>query len=227
MVLLFGKNLLHPLLNGRKILPHSIMLILVNGMWEVTMLLSFFFLIFIYLFIYFWLCWVFVSVRGPSPVAASGGHSSSRRAGPSPSRPLLLRSTGSRHAGSVIVAHGPSCSAACGIPPDQGSNPCPLHRQADSQPLRHQGSPMLLSSEGFKCDLIPLALPFCLENAYIMHSGCSFSLGPWMWRYMHETEPKCSEPSGTCWHIKSARNMFAVASHWSLGVAFCAASWII
>ena len=53
---------------------------------------------------------------------------------------LLLRSTGSRRAGSVIVAHGPSCSAACGIFPDQGSNPCSLHWQADSQPLRHQGS---------------------------------------------------------------------------------------
>ena len=61
-------------------------------------------------------------------------------------RPLiitaLLRSTGSRRAGSVIVAHGPSCSAACGIFPDQGSNPCPLHWQADSQPLCHQGSPV-------------------------------------------------------------------------------------
>ena len=55
----------------------------------------------------------------------------------------LLRSTGSRRAGSVIVAHGPSCSVACGIFPDQGSNPCPLHWQADSQPLRHQGSPGL------------------------------------------------------------------------------------
>ena len=33
------------------------------------------------LFIYFWVCWVFVSVRGLSPVAASGGHSSSRCAG--------------------------------------------------------------------------------------------------------------------------------------------------
>ena len=30
------------------------------------------------------------------------------------------------------------CSAACGIFPDQGSNPCPLHWQADSQPLHHQ-----------------------------------------------------------------------------------------
>ena len=34
-----------------------------------------------------------------------------------------------------------SCSAACGIFSDQGSNPCPLHWQADSQPLCHQGSP--------------------------------------------------------------------------------------
>ncbi|XP_049556957.1 ubiquitin carboxyl-terminal hydrolase isozyme L3 isoform X1 [Orcinus orca] len=32
---------------------------------------------------------------------------------------------------------------ACEIFPDQGTNPCPLHRQADSQPLRHQGSPSL------------------------------------------------------------------------------------
>ena len=96
-----------------------------------------------YLFIiYFWLCWVFVSVRGLSVVAASGGHSSSRCAGLSLSWPLLLRSTGSRRAGSVIVAHGPNCSAACGIFPDQGSNPCPLHQQADSQPLHHQGSPL-------------------------------------------------------------------------------------
>ena len=67
---------------------------------------------------------LFIAVRGPLTI-----------------RGLLLRSTGSRRAGSVIVAHGPSCSVACGILPDQGSNPCPLHWQADSQPLRHQGSP--------------------------------------------------------------------------------------
>ena len=80
-----------------------------------------------FLFIYLWLCWVLVSVRGISPVAASGGHSSSRCAGLSLSQPLLLRSTGSRRAGSVIVAHGPSCSTACGIFPDQGSNLGSLH----------------------------------------------------------------------------------------------------
>ena len=98
-------------------------------------------LFFFFLIIYLWLCWVFVSVRGLSLVVASGGHSSSRCAGLSLSRPLFLRSTGSRRAGSVIVAHGPSRSTARGIFPDQGTNPCPLHWQADSQPLHHQGSP--------------------------------------------------------------------------------------
>ena len=84
-------------------------------------------------------------MRGLSPVAASGVHCSSRCAGLSLSQPLLLRSTGSRRAGSVVVVHGPSRSTACGIFPDQGSNPCPLHWQADSQPLRHQGSPTTLT----------------------------------------------------------------------------------
>ena len=104
----------------------------------------------IYLFIYLWLCWVFVSVRGLSLVVASGGHSSSRCVVLSLSRPLLLRSTGSRRAGSVVVAHGPSCSAAYGILSDQGSNPCPLHWQADSQPLRHQGSPSACLTEMYR-----------------------------------------------------------------------------
>ena len=70
---------------------------------------------------------VFIAVRGPLTIAA-----------------VLLRSTGSKRAGSVIVAHGPSCSVACGIFPDQGSNPCSLHWQADSQPLRHQGRPSIV-----------------------------------------------------------------------------------
>ena len=48
---------------------------------------------------------------------------------------------GSRLLGSVVVAHRLSCSAARGIFPDRGSNPCPLHWQADLQPLHHQGSP--------------------------------------------------------------------------------------
>ena len=42
-----------------------------------------------YVCMYVWLCWVLVSVRGLSPVVASGGHSSSRCAGLPPSRPLV------------------------------------------------------------------------------------------------------------------------------------------
>ena len=68
---------------------------------------------------------LFITVRGPLTIVAF----------------FLLRSTGCRRAGSVVVAHRPSCSMACGIFPDKGLNPCPLHWQAVSQPLRHQGSP--------------------------------------------------------------------------------------
>ena len=39
---------------------------------------------------------------------------------------------GLQSTGSVVVVHGLSCSAACGIFPDQGSNPRPLHWQVDS-----------------------------------------------------------------------------------------------
>ena len=122
----------------------------------------------LFFYIYFWLCWVFVSVRGLSLVVASGGHSSSRCAGLSLSRPLLLQSTGSRRAGSVIVAHGPSCSAACGIFPDQGSNLCPVHWQADSQPLRHQGSPtFILKALGFALNFMDLSSEICRSGQIV------------------------------------------------------------
>ena len=51
------------------------------------------------LFIYFWLCWVFVAARGLSLLAASGGYSSLRCAGFSLRWLLSLWSTGSRPAG--------------------------------------------------------------------------------------------------------------------------------
>ena len=44
-------------------------------------------------------------------------------------------------AGFIVVSYGLSCSAICGIFPDQGSNLCLLHWQADSLPLRHEGCP--------------------------------------------------------------------------------------
>ena len=133
-------------------------------------------------------------MRGLSLVVAGGGHSSSRCAGLSLSRPLLLRSTGSRRAGSVVVAHGPSCSVACGIFPDQGSNPCPLHWQADSQPLHHQGSPALgftnffilflisilfISSLIFIISFLLLTFGFVcssFSNAFMWRLGCLFEI---------------------------------------------------
>ena len=99
--------------------------------WSLPLLFFFFFLKgctffkVIYLFIYFWLRWVFIAARGLSAVAVSGGYSSLLCTGFSLRWPLLLRSTGSRCTGSVVVVHGLSCSAACGIFPAQGSNPCP------------------------------------------------------------------------------------------------------
>ena len=104
-----------------------------EGMEPRVLLVEIFFLINLFiLFIYFWLHWVFVAVCGFSLVAASESYSLLQCVGFSLWWLLLLWSMGSRCAGSVVVAHGPSCSGACGILPDQGSNPCPLHWQADS-----------------------------------------------------------------------------------------------
>ena len=44
---------------------------------------------------------------------------------------------------SVVVAHGLSCSAACGISLDQGPNSCLLHWQMDSLPLSQRVAPWL------------------------------------------------------------------------------------
>ena len=78
---------------------------------EVPLLCFFFLNKFIYL--YFLLLWVFIAVRGLLIAVAS-----------------LIAEHGAQ--ASVVVAHGLRCSVACGICPGQGSNPCPLHWQADS-----------------------------------------------------------------------------------------------
>ena len=96
------------------------------------------------LFIYLWLCWVFVAVHGLSLVAASESYSLLRCVGVSLWWLLLFEAwalgvwasvvvaRGLQSAGSVVVAHQLSCSVACGVFPDQNLNPCPLHWQADS-----------------------------------------------------------------------------------------------
>ena len=80
--------------------------------------------------------WVFVAALGLSLVVASGDCS------PEVGELLIVVDSlvALGHAGSEVVTHGLRCSAVCGILPDQGSNPCLLHWQADSLPLEHQGS---------------------------------------------------------------------------------------
>ena len=77
--------------------------------------------------------------------------------------------------GSVVVAHGLSCSAACGIFPDQGPNLCPLHWQADSQPLRHQGSPYSEFSDAQRCEgICQRSYRNCLVDSKSENTGLLF-----------------------------------------------------
>ena len=71
--------------------------------------------------------------------------------GPWGARSLVVVAPGLWIAGSVVVAHGLSCSLAYGIFLDQGSNPCLLHWQEDSLPLSYQGSPIVNFSALVTC----------------------------------------------------------------------------
>ena len=81
------------------------------------------------LFLLFLFIFVPVAAHGLSLVVARGGYSLAVV-----SRLLVAVASrcGSRGTGSVDVARGLSCPAACGIFLDQRSNTCPLHWQADS-----------------------------------------------------------------------------------------------
>ena len=78
-----------------------------------------------YVFIY-WLCWVFVATYGFSLVAASGKYSVVEVC----RLLIVMASLVAEHrlwgVGSGLVVHRISCFSACGIIPDQRSNPCPL-----------------------------------------------------------------------------------------------------
>ena len=92
-------------------------------------------------------------------------------------RAWALERTSFRSCGSWVLEHrfnsrGPqelSCPAARGIFPDQGSNPCLLHWQADSWPPSHQGSPLATSwSKGLieRFELCHLPLPSPKERKH-------------------------------------------------------------
>ena len=101
-------------------------------------------ILFIQVFIQFWLRWVFVAALRHSPIAVSGGYSLVAVWWLTVVASLIaeygLQSTQTL----VVMAHRLSCPATCGTFPDQGSNSCPMHWQADSQPLDHLGSPVSL-----------------------------------------------------------------------------------
>ena len=76
------------------------------------------------------------------------------------------------------MAHGLSCSAACGIFPDQRSNPCP-HWQADSSPLSHQGKPHV--DHFLKSLLHLLSYCFCFVFWVFGLEACGILVPrPWM-----------------------------------------------
>ena len=97
-----------------------------------------------YLSLYFWLCWGFMaavsrasSCRGQAPHCSGLPRCGAWALGWMGS---AVAAPGLESPGSVTVAHGLSCSMACGIFLDQGSNPHFLHWPADSLPLSHQES---------------------------------------------------------------------------------------
>ena len=78
-----------------------------------------------------------VSSRGSLRGAQAGGSAQGPVGGGPPALALLQFVV-------VVVAGGLRCSTECAIAPDQGSNPYPLHWQADSYSLGHQGSPEIV-----------------------------------------------------------------------------------
>ena len=68
---------------------------------------------------------------------------------------------------------------ACGIFPDQGSNLCPSHYQADSLPLDHQGSPSICG-----CIFKP---PHWIFKLLLVSPHCKFPLWyyPSQWSFVH------------------------------------------
>ena len=118
---------------------------------------------FIYLLIYFWMCWIFVATRRLFSSCGEWGLISLQCTGfpfcmTSLVVELVLQGTKASlvvviwlsSCGSQVLEHRfsslvpwLSCSTACGIFLDQGLNLCLLHWRVDSLPLSYQGSPTI------------------------------------------------------------------------------------
>ena len=98
----------------------------------------------LYLFSYFWLCWVFVAVHVLSLVAETGStlQSSKSRGQDSWGSAFSLAENGCRSEGSVVGVLGLSTSMVCGIFQEWGLNLCPLSYKLHSSMLNQQESPV-------------------------------------------------------------------------------------
>ena len=105
---------------------------------------SFFFLL---SFIYLFLAAVgLIAVLELSLIATSGGYSLASVLGLLTAVVCLVAKHGLYRAGSVVVAYTDLVALPHWNLPGPGVNQCPLHWQADSQPLDHQGNPPTLAS---------------------------------------------------------------------------------
>ena len=143
--------------------------------WRYTSISLCKFLWVFFLFFFFkWLYWIFFSLHRLSLVTVSEGYFSLRCMSFSLWWHLLLQNTDSRCKGFYSCCAraqwswppGFSCSKICGIFLDEGSNPCPLHRQADSSLLHQQGSPAWV----FKIKITSKSFIICTRTS---NSRCS------------------------------------------------------
>ena len=86
-------------------------------------------------------CWVFIAECGLSPASRAGGHSLAVVCGPLTVAVSLVAGYRLWSTRFRTCSHGLSSLAACGIFPNRGLNPCPLHWQAASLTLSHRESP--------------------------------------------------------------------------------------
>ena len=66
--------------------------------------------------------------------------------------------------GLIVVAHGLSCSTACGILPDKGSHLCLLHWHVNALPLSYQESlRFAILSEIWTCEYIKWSISLSIK----------------------------------------------------------------
>ena len=113
------------------------LIMLLNARRDISDFLNLFKIwLFIFIFLYYQLCWFFIAVCGLPPVVVPG--------------PLIAVASLVLNPGvcgtwaSVVSAHRLSCSVACGISQTGESNLCPLPWQMDSLTTVSQEEPWLL-----------------------------------------------------------------------------------